>query len=371
MNNSRNYFQNLSKNIRGKISQRPNSNYNNNNTFISNETSLNEFSSEIDQLFNNETLDQDITINGKVSCAFLEVDEILIKSIDEDSDLSGVVTSNQINNISNLSAIRINSSSLENCTLQDNSIINNKYYLSQSPSFNYQLLNNIDIIPNTGNDKGWIGCSYIRNLRSSLNESDYDYFFLDTLGDTYFKTTNGNLCLGTFGDNSNNELNNVIINSHNNLILTSNNTVTIDSTEGVNGIKYYCLQNVNNVDLSSKESNTLLEIDLSQLSNVNLPDNSKGFNCKIILSDSSDNLNNFTLNTTGDNPQYLYGFVVYSDNKIQSIGSKNNLITKITFHNKNGINLNGTNIDLYSTGNKWSIKIYCSESSNLDIINYD
>lgn len=369
MNNSQNYFQNLSKNIRNKISQRSSTNHD--NSYISNESTLAEFSSEIDQLFNNKTLDQNLNINGKISCSFLEVDEILIKSIDEDSDLSSITLPNQINNISDLSSISINSSSLENCIISNSIISNNKYYVSQSPSFNYQLLNSIDITPNTENDKGWLGSSYIRNLRSSLNETDYDYFFLDTFGDTYFKTTNGNINIRTYtGNEPNSNSSNIIINSFNNILLSSNNKITFNSNKGIKGIKYNCIQNINNVDLLTIDSNSLIDITLTKLSVVNLPINTLGFNCKIIISDSIDNEHNFILNTNNI-AEYLYGYIVYSDNKIESIGNKDNLISKITFDNKNGINLNGTNIDLISCGSKWSIKIYCSELSSLNIINYN
>jgi len=385
MNNKFN-LENFSKNIRNKFSENVSNTNQTINTNIAsyNNTNSEDFSFEFDNLFNNNILEQNLNIKGKLHCSVLEVDEILINSIDEDSDLSNISV---LNNTNNISLLDINSSNLDNCDIQNSKIFNNTYYLSSEPSFNYQLINNIDFTPDTNNHTGWIACNYIRNLRSNLKESTLDLFQIDIVGDTKYKTSNGNIFINTNNTNSQNSIdsnnidnnidnNNINIDSSNNMSLSSNNNTTIfsnkliiNSDKGVKGIKYNHIQDLLTYNLLDSDSNSIITVDLDNNSSYILPINSIGYNCKIIIKDTIESKGTFVIKT--NNNERIFGYIIYTDNTIRSLGNKNNPISLISFTTNQTIDLTGSNIDIYSNGSTWSIKIYCSELGNLNIITLD
>ena len=368
MNNKYN-VEKLSKNIRNKLSKNTsNSNQSINTNILSFNTNNSEdFTFEIDNLFNNNILEQNLNIKGKLHCSILEVDEILINSIDKDSDLSN--TNNiSLSNTNNISLSDITSSNLDNCDIQQSKIFNNIYYLSTQPSFNYQLINNIDFTPNIANDSGWIACNYIRNLRTNLKETNLDFFQIDILGDTKYKTTNGNIFINTNNtiSQNNSDNNNIYINSSNNVSISSDNKIIIKSNKGVKGIKYNHIHDHLLYSLLDSDSNSIITVDLNNSSTYILPINSIGYNCKIIIKDTEESIGNFLLKT--NNKELMYGYIIYTDNTIQSFGSKNDPVSSISFTTKQNIDLTGSNIDIYSNGSSWSIKIYCSGIGNQNII---
>lgn len=388
-------IENLSKKIKNRISQnysKKNHNFKNQfsklltkdiNNNIPNSISIEKYSSDLSELFFKEILKQNLTIEGTLHCSNIEVDEILIKSIDDDSDLSNL-DFQKSNNISDYSSININSSLLNNNIITNSKIYSNLFYQSLEPTF----INNSDITPTTENDSGWIGCSYIRNLRKSLNETSTNMFKIDILGETIFKTTDGNMVLTT---ESNSSISNIDILSENNINLTSNQGnilfklnnnnniefknnnetfLNISPDKGIRGLKYsYNNLDDNSINLSSYDSNSIILVDLNNISNptINLPNDSNvGIHYKIDFLDNVNTTNNFNLLT--NNSSYIYGFIIYYNDSFKSIGNKNKQVNKISFNSTTDIDLTGTSIDIYSNGVNWNISIYCSEEKNNNIV---
>jgi hypothetical protein len=391
----------LSKKIKNSISQNYSKNINSKkefsklltediNTNVSNNTNNDKYLSDLSDLFIKEILKQNLSIEGNLYCSSIEVDEILIKSIDEESDLSNIDFQNlNSNNISNYSSININSSLVNNSVITNSKINSNLYYQSLEPSFTI----NSNIIPTTKNESGWIGSSYIRNLRTSLNETSSNNFKIDILGESIFKTTDGNMVLTT---ESNSNISNINILSNNNITISSNqgnilfnlnnnnyidftinneSFLNIDPNKGIKGLKLNynnlndTISNENSINLSSYDSNSIILLNLNNRENpiINLPNiNNTGVHYKIDFLDNISINNNFTL--LANNSSYIYGFIIYYNDTFNTIGNKNNLVNKISIKSEKDIDLTGTSIDLYSNGVNWNISIYCSEIKENNIV---
>lgn len=375
---------NLTKNIKKNFSNKYTadikaSSLNRNNNYkdiitINNEN-YSTFISDLKQLFTDELLTQDLEIDGTLKCSSIEVDEILIKSINNQSDLSSINFNNLDN--SSLNSIKISSSEINNTQLNSSTINNSSYYQSSEISFNQ------NIVP-FKNDSGWIGCSYLRNLRTIYNETDSNFFILDILGETNIKTTNGNININTI--NTNNENNDILVNSSGNILFNSknlfdirinnesiikiqNNMINID--RGIKGLKYndiilnYSSSNDEiEYNLLSSDSYSIISLNLINKSyKFNLPSCLPGTNFKLMIRDDLSNNNKIDI-ITYNNTKNIFGIIYYSDNKTESI--KN--VYRIIFENNLENNLNGSCVELYTDGYNWILKIYCMEASIKNII---